>query len=194
MKRSHRLAIWAAFPILALAGCSHQRQEERHAEASTTATSQTSVGAHEEQHEQLDEHDVRDEAPVHRESASTDEQLGVVVEAPDGGVYVARVPKDRPLALPSGSKVTGSVPLERSSQNQIEDVGSVHTGKDLTAHKDSAAEAKGASSAALAAKSDEDLKIRTETSLGPPWWGWALGGAGVVVASVAVWKFRGALL
>lgn len=51
------------------------------------------------------------------------EQDAVIISMPDGGVQIARIEPKKPLVLPKGSKVIGTVPLSKTQTEQDKHIG-----------------------------------------------------------------------
>lgn len=67
----------------------------------------------------------RTQAETKIDTQTVHQELAVVVEVPDGGVEIVRVPEAEPAKLPPGSKVQGTVPLSSTTTQQHEAVGPV---------------------------------------------------------------------
>lgn len=188
MRLRDRVALWALLTI-GLCGCTRTKdvRAEEHATLQETrsATHDNTV----DEKRASSSAETLTKAPTDVESKSDTRELAVEVQAPDGSLTLARVSRAHPLKLAAGSKVIGSVPVvERTGQRDEHRGGSVDE-KQVNGNAEKHAEAKGASSAALAATDDKKLEEKTTTRWGPPWWVWALLAAGVAGAAWAAWRF-----
>lgn len=169
--------------IAFLWGCAHQHQAQASAEAEVRAAQTATTEEHTQTHAQLDVHETRVEEPT-RVTTTVEEFVPVVDARPQlpAGETAAAAPF-RTSVAPAGP-ATGQL-VKRTVR--VEERGGSRAELDQHAHADSAAEAKGASTAALAVKVVKKAKEDDKTSWGPPWWAWVLGGAGVAVAAGVAW-------
>lgn len=174
MKPIHAAALWLFITIGLCGGCATSKKVK--------------VDEHEEL--KLDEHDkattheaeTTTKAPTDTTSSSQTQDLGVIAQAPDGSITVARVDAAHPLKLAAGSKVMGTVPLR-----DVEKKSATHAGGSVDTKLTDSCEDIGLNLSALKnKKSEEDDK----TSYWPPWWVFA-GGAGLLAAAGAIaWKLK----
>lgn len=184
MKRLERLAVWLLL-TLGFCGCVHSRLEQHKLQADLQAKTQTASESSSASHAASESTEKRTQGPTDVET--TKAQLGVVVQDAAGAVTIARVGR-KPLALPKGSRVIGTVPLAETKRDEHR--GPVVDEKKAAAVEDSAAKAKGASTSTTSAKLKDKGSVETKTSWWPPWW--VLLGAAVllVVAGAAAWKLK----
>lgn len=142
-------------------------QEHQHAEEHAAATATTGA--------------------IDKSATSRTQDMGVIAQAADGSITVARVSRGRPLQLPPGSKIVGTVAVgpvretgtkehDAPSTASVTSYGAEDAGLDLRSHE--------------AAKRVKDSKIveKEATRWGPPWWFWALLSAAALTAIAVLWK------
>lgn len=164
--------------------CAHQ--SERRMEVTESTDTKKHVEEHAAVDTARDTHTERDEGAHRIDSVTAAEQLGVVVEVPDAGVWVARVPDSGSLHLPAGARVTGTVPLGRTSEASTETAGPVHESADV--HESGYRVEEVVGDVVAASNKHATGNSSSSTRIGPPWWVWALVGAGAaIVIAVVAW-------
>lgn len=101
-----------------------------------------------------DTHEVRQQGPTDiKTDTDREDDNAVVAEEPDGTVIIAKVPRKKPLVLPKGSRITGTLDLgggvkttqekklgpvtdDKSSEVKTAKAGMVDTSKKLDTHLD----------------------------------------------------------
>lgn len=188
-----KLAIWLLL-TWGFCGCVHSKVAQHDFAAEVKAIASEQHDNTEQSHAAAEAKETVTKAPTEVKSSSEREQLGVVLQDAKGGITIARVPKDKPLRLAPGAHVVGTVPLDRTTSERDAKTGAVKDEKELKATTERAAEAKGASTSAVAAKVKADDKVTTSMNWWPPWWAVALLVGGLAGAGVAVWKLKPAWL
>lgn len=177
LRRREKAALLALVAYAVCCGCAHTRAETHDASADMQAKVQTGSEAKTAD----DSHEERVEGP--REVLTDKQQLGVVVLASNGDITIARVGR-KPLTIPNGAKVIGTVPLAETrrddKQTAAVDVKDTHT----------SSEADTASTATLAEKTAQSSTLKTSTHAGPPWWAYALAGLALAGAAALLWKLK----
>lgn len=186
MKRFERLALWL---LIGYGFCACTRTSEVKVDRAAEVHKDLDVDehAHGEQHES----GTATTGAIDKSASSTTEDVGVIAQAADGSTIVARVQRGKPLTLPPGSRILGTLPIgpRRETGN------SEHQAPSTAAFDASASEDKG-----LDLRSHEDARRvekrveKKETDIGPRWWVWVLGAAGAAVAGVTAWKLKPAWL
>lgn len=152
-----------------------------------TKTSEVKAESHEtlkldeEAHATHHESETVNTGAVDKNENTRTQDVGVVAQAPDGSIMVARVARGRPLTLPSGSKIVGTLavgPVRTSDSNEhqapstatFDASGCEDVGLKLDANKD--------------AKTEQKITVKAGIS----WLVWLGIGAGLVVAVLVLWK------
>lgn len=172
MRLRDRVALWALLTV-GLCGCATTKQikTEEHEQLKVDETDKAT------KHEA----ETTTTAPTDSSSSSQVEDLGVIAQAADGSITVARVDSAHPLKLAAGSKVMGTVPLR-----EVEQKSATHQGGSTDTKTTDSCEDIGLNLSALKnKKSEEDDK----TSYWPPWWLFAGGAALLACVAWAAWKF-----
>lgn len=173
MRLRDRVALWALLTV-GLCGCATTKQikAEEHEQLKVDETDKAT------KHEA----ETTTTAPTDSSSSSQVEDLGVIAQAADGSITVARVDSAHPLKLAAGSKVMGTVPLR-----EVEQKSATHQGGSTDTKTTDSCEDVGLN---LEKRTDKKAEEHDKTSYWPPWWVFAGGAALLAAAGALAWKLK----
>jgi hypothetical protein len=183
----HSLGMRHLMLLLLVAACTRTtevRNDEHHEERETV---QSTTEASSSSQEATTATETRTQAPTEVATNIERKELAVVTKDATGAVTIARV-GPKPVNLPPGSIIIGTVPLSDTTTARDEHRGPVVDEKASSSSLAATAEAKGASTAAKAKTDDSHETGLTETRAGTSWLLWLGIGAGLVVAVLVLWK------